>query len=123
MRVMLLSDKYKFDPKHKTRADIEAFEIAGPGYKAGGALLTGRKCVNTDGIGTLHAASPVWPKATLTARYAVIYKSRGMKKADKDLLVCCEEFVNEKGMSTNIASVNGPYAVEWHANGIVTFAY
>ena len=48
-RVMLLNDKYKFDKAHRTRADIKAFEIAGPGYKAGGALMDGRKCNDTVG--------------------------------------------------------------------------
>jgi hypothetical protein len=72
----LLDDTYTPDQfTDDTWADCSAAEVSGPGYTAGGQLLTG-KSISDTGTGTvaLLCANPVWTTATLSGvRYIVFY--------------------------------------------------
>src|SRR5262245_45102184 len=75
IKVLLLSDIYVPQPGHKTRADL-AGEISGPGYKAGGQVLTGKRIdVSPEGKALFSADNALWTPASIKARAAVIYKA------------------------------------------------
>jgi len=79
-KVMLLTSAYTPDKDaHSKRSSLTANEVSGTGYTAGGAAATvSVAAVDTanDRVDiTLGGAS--WATSTITARYAVYYKSRG----------------------------------------------
>lgn len=57
-------------------ADIIAEEVVGAGYTTGGATLVGVTWSATETALILKATNPVWPDATITARYAAIYAAK-----------------------------------------------
>jgi hypothetical protein len=73
LAVMLAGGKYVPDVRHRLRSDV-ADEITGDGYTSGGKALTGVTVrFGVDGSVTLDADDVAWD-ATLSARYAVVYK-------------------------------------------------
>lgn len=91
---------------HDFRDDVTN-EVTGTGYTAGGATLAG--------VGvTYDAASnqvrvtwtdPTWPSSTITARTAVIYKSRGGAASADELLA----YVTE---SADVTSTGATFTVD-----------
>lgn len=91
---------------HDFRDDVTN-EVTGTGYTAGGATLSG--------VGvTYDAASnqvrvtwtdPTWPGSTITARTAVIYKSRGGAASADELLA----YVTE---SADVTSTGATFTVD-----------
>jgi hypothetical protein len=77
---------------HQKRSDITG-EVLGTGYTAGGAALTGVTVTNVLSADRTKftSANVSWTNATVTARGAVIYKSRG-GAASADELVCYLDF-------------------------------
>ena len=67
-------------------------EVSGTGYTAGGvtSACTVTKSTANDRV-TLSFAAVNWPSSTITARAAVIYKSRGGASSN-DELVCYVDF-------------------------------
>jgi hypothetical protein len=90
-KVMLTTSTYTPNQDtHDFRDDVTN-EVTGTGYTAGGATLAG---VST----TYDAASnqvriswtdPTWPASSITARTAVIYKSRGGAATADELVAFC----------------------------------
>lgn len=86
-KVMLTTSSYTADKDaHDFRNDVTN-EITGTGYTSGGntatvsvALDTGNDRVNITLGGT------TWPASTITARYAVYYKSRGGASSADELI-------------------------------------
>ncbi len=78
---------------HVYRSDANANEVSGTGYTAGGATLSGVG-VTYDAASNevrIKWTSPTWPTATITARTAVIYKSRGGAATADELVAYCTE--------------------------------
>src|SRR4051812_27928528 len=79
IKAMLCTSSYTPDiDAHTKRSDITN-EVTGTGYTAGGMTL-GSPAVtvdNTNDRGVFDAADDAWSSSTITARYAVLYKSRG----------------------------------------------
>jgi hypothetical protein len=89
---------------HTKRSDITN-EVAGTGYTAGGAAVTvtvTKDTVNDRIDISLGAAS--WATATITARKAVYYKSRG-GASTADEIVAVIDFV------TDVTSTAGTYSL------------
>lgn len=65
---------------HKLFSDVNANEVVGTGYTAGGQAL-GSVTVTEDDVNNrslLDAANPSWPSSTLSnVRYAAVYKNTG----------------------------------------------
>lgn len=93
--------------------DVSANEVAASGtYSAGGATLTVTISQdNTDDEGVFDATDVSWTTATITARYAVIYKSTGV--AGTSPLVCLIDF------GGNQTSSGGTFAITFAAEGIL----
>lgn len=104
--MMLLSDLYVFDGAHGRRSELSKYEITGPGYTSGGRPINGRTLNWNGDVLQVKAEDVLWPRASIRARYAVVYRARGGDPS-QDELVNCQDF------GDNVASMNGPFRVEW----------
>jgi hypothetical protein len=113
-KVMLTTSTYTENKDtHTKRSDITN-EITGTGYTAGGATLASVTWTvdNTNDRVTFDAADSSWTTATITARKAVIYKSRG-GAASADELVAVFDFASD------FTSTAGTFTLQWNAAGIL----
>lgn len=104
-KVLLVTSAYTPNKDTHTKRSDVTNEVVGTGYVAGGAAAT--VTVNNDTANdridtSLGAAS--WPAATITARGAVYYKSRG-GAASADELVAYIDF------GADIVSTAGTFAL------------
>jgi hypothetical protein len=111
-KIMLVTSAYTPNKKTHTKRSDVTNEVTGTGYTAGGVALASVVVTNdTANDRTKFAsANPSWASATITARGAVIYKSRG-GAATADELVCYLDFGSDQ------TSTNGPFTVTCPANG------
>lgn len=93
--------------------DISANEITGTLYTAGGEVIANKTVTqdDTDNEGAFDADDVVWADATITARYAVIYKSTG--DASTSPLISYLDFGGEK------SSLNKDFSIQWSVEGIL----
>jgi len=93
--------------------DVSANEASGTNYTAGGSTMAGTN-ITTDtsnNEGVYDASDVTWTSATVSAQYAVLYKSTGT--ASTSPLVCCFDFGSEK------TSSGGNFVIQWHDDGII----
>ncbi len=113
IKVMLCASTYVPDQdNHQTKADVTG-EVTGTGYIAGGAALA-NKTITYDAATNatiLDADDVVWPNATITARYAVIYDDNGATDVDKLLLGYVD-------FGQDVSCTNGDFKITWDASGI-----
>jgi hypothetical protein len=115
IKVMLVTSTYVPAIKTHTKISDVTNEVVGTGYTAGGITLAGKTVVanNTTDKGVFAASNITLSSATITARGAVLYKSRG-GVATLDELVCYVDF------NADITSTNGNFAITFDVNGILT---
>lgn len=91
---------------HTKRSDVTN-EVSGTGYTAGGATvtMTVTKDTTNDRI-DITPSNPSWASSTITARAAVIYKSRG-GASSADELVAYADF------GSDITSTAGTFSVSF----------
>lgn len=116
IKIMLLDGTVPPDiDLHEMLSDLDANEIAGTGYAAGGEDLTGR-VVTVDNVNDLShydADDVAWPGATFTgARYGLIYKDTTDRLTSP--LICVVDFDGDKEVT------DGTFTIQWHANGVFT---
>lgn len=115
IKVMLLSSAYTPNQDtHDYLDDVQAFEVTGTGYTAGGSSLTSKTSTldAANNVVILDAADVTWANSTITARYAVVYDNTGANAAAKPL-------VGYLDLLTDSASNNGNFVIQWDASGIV----
>lgn len=114
-KVMLCTSSYTPSKLHNRRDDITN-EVTGTGYTAGGATLASVTFTqdDTNDLAKFDAADVSWAASTITARYAVVYKSRG-GAASADELVKVFDFGSDK------SSVGAAFTLQFHADGILQF--
>lgn len=101
---------------HSFFSDITNEVSASGTYTAGGFTL-GTKSVtqdNTNNEGVFDAADASATSATITARYAIIYKSTGT--AGTSPLIAYVDF------GENISSIAGTFSILWNSAGIINVA-
>jgi hypothetical protein len=94
--------------------DVEANEVSGTGYTAGGAALANKAVTadNTDNEGVFDADDVTWGSSTIVAAGAVLYKKRGgASSADEN--ICYIDFGSDKSSSA------GNFTIAWAAEGIL----
>jgi hypothetical protein len=102
---------------HDFWSDLEANEVSGSGYTAGGQTLTGTEVTLSSGVLTYDATDPSWATSTITdAMAAVGYFDRG-GATSADELVFLLDFV------TAASSSGGTFLIELDASGIFTVDY
>ncbi len=106
-KIMLTTSTYTpVKDTHNFRDDVTN-EVAGTGYTSGGATLAGVSVTYdaaTDQV-QISWTDPTWPTSTITARTAVIYKSRGGASSADELLAYCTE-------AGDIVSTGGTFTVD-----------
>lgn len=110
----LLTSSYTPDATDEVFADLSG-EVSGTGYTAGGATLTGVTWATSGTTCVLDATDPQWTGATITARYAAIYKS-GTANSLTNPLVCILDFGADKGVT------GGTFTVQFDAGGILVLS-
>ncbi|MCK9370986.1 hypothetical protein M0R04_13835 [Candidatus Dojkabacteria bacterium] len=114
IKIALLTSSYTPDQDaHDFYDDVSANEVANSGtYAAGGATLTVTVSQdNTDDEAVFDATDVSWTGTTITARYAVIYKSTGT--ASTSALICLIDF------GSNQSSSSGTFAITFASEGIM----
>lgn len=93
--------------------DIDANEVAASGtYSAGGATLTKSSSTDdTDNEGVFDASDVSFTSATITARYAAIYKDTGTPATSP--VICVIDF------GSNQTSTAGTFTITFAAEGIL----
>jgi hypothetical protein len=91
-KVLLVSSAYSPNKDTDLKRSAVTNEVSGTGYTAGGvtSACTVTKDTANDRV-TLSFAAVNWASSTITARAAVIYKSRG-GTSSADELVCYVDF-------------------------------
>jgi hypothetical protein len=114
LKLMLVTSSYTPDiDAHAFRSDVTN-EVTGTGYSSGGTALANKTVIqdNTNDRAKFDADDVSWPSSTITARGAVLYKSRG-GAASADELICYFDFGSDKSSSS------GTFTVQFNANGIL----
>lgn len=91
---------------HDFRDDVTN-EVSGTGYSAGGATLSGVSVTYDSGTNEVRVSwtDPAWTTSTITARTAVIYKSRGGAASADELIAYCTE-------ASDVTSTAGTFTVD-----------
>jgi len=117
INVMLVTSTYTPNiDTHTKRSDITN-EVSGSGYTSGATSLvtTVVSADTTNDKGVFDADDVSWTGSTITARGAVLYKSRGGAASD-DELIAYLDFVTDK------VSSGGNFNLVFNVNGILTLA-
>lgn len=114
IKVALVTSAYTPNQDTHTKFSDVTNEVSGTGYTAGGATLANKavSADNTDNEGVFDADDVSWSTSTITARGAVLYKSRG-GAATADELICYIDFTTDK------SSTAGTFTLQWNAEGIL----
>lgn len=115
-KVMLAGSGYTPNVDTHDYKDDITNEITGTGYTAGGATLAGLSFTYDAPTNTakLTASATTWTNATLTARYAVVYKDTGV--ASTSPLLSYVDF----GQNESPAAID--FVLTWSASGLLTLA-
>lgn len=116
IKVALATSAYSPDQDAHDFFNDVTNEVVGTGYTAGGATLASKTSTYTSGTNTnaLDAADVTWSTSTLTARYAIVYKSTGTGSTSP--LICYIDF------GADVISSAGNFTITWDAAGILTAA-
>lgn len=104
-KIMLVTSSYTPDKDTHDRRDDVTNEVTGTGYSTGGSTIacTVTKDTGNDKV-TLQFASTSWASSTITARAAVVYKSRGGASSADELV-----FYND--FDADVSTTNGTFTV------------
>jgi hypothetical protein len=118
LKVAMITDSATPDfTTHDFWNDLEANEVTGTGYTAGGNLLTGTEVTLAGGVLTYDAADPAWPSSTISnAMAGVGYFDRGGPTTADELLFLLD-FVTAAGSS------GGTFTIQLNPAGIYTLDY
>ena len=116
--IILVTSAYTMNPDtHSKRSDVTNEVANGGGYTTGGKTLTGVTLTqnNTNDRADWDANDPSWPTSTITARGAVIFKSRGGAASADELVVYLD-------FGSDIVSTNGTFSVAFDPVAILSLA-
>lgn len=113
IKVMLCTSSYTPSQGTHTYRSSITNEITGTGYTAGGATLGSKTATKSSLVVSLDAADTSWTTATITARYAVIYKDTGSSATDPVL-----GYVDFGADATATA---GTFSITWDSTGIIVY--
>jgi hypothetical protein len=114
IKVLLVTATYTPSADNHDKRDDITNEVSGTGYTTGGATLANKSVSqdNTDDEGVFDADDVTWTTSTITARAAVLYKSRG-GASSADELIAYIDFGSDK------TSSGGTFQITWDAEGLL----
>jgi len=107
-KILLTTSTYTpVQDTHEFRSDVTNEVANGNGYTTGGNTLAGVSVTYDTGTNQVRVSwtDPTWPASTITARTAVIYKSRGGAATADELLA----YVTN---DADVSSTNGTFTVD-----------
>lgn len=117
IKVALCSSSYTPNQDSHDFFDDITNEVGASGtYAAGGATLANKAVTqdDTDNEGVFDADDVSFTSATITARYAIIYKSTGT--ASTSPLIAAIDFGSDQ------TSTNGTFTITWSSEGILNLS-
>ncbi len=116
-KVMMVTDSAtpNFDT-HDFENDLNANEVSGTGYTAGGQNLTTTELTLATGTMTFDADDVTWSSSSISNAMASILKTE-VGATTTNQLVMLHDFV------TAASSSSGDFTIQWHANGLMTIDY
>lgn len=96
--------------------DLSANEVTGTNWSAGGVALTGTEITLSSGVLTFDATDVSVASTTITSAMASVLRTNVGSNAT-DQLVMLHDFVNA------VSTVNGTFAIQWNASGLLTLDY
>lgn len=117
IKLMLVTSAYvPNQDTHTKRSDITN-EVVGAGYTAGGATLANKTVTvnNTTNLAIFDSDDVTIANATITARGAVLYKSRGG-------VATSDELISYLDFNSDITATGGNFVITFDANGILTIS-
>lgn len=114
IKVALCTSSYTPDQDAHDFFDDITNEITGTGYSAGGATLGTKTLTYTGATNAImfDAADTSWTTSTLTARYAVIYKSTGTGSTSP--------LMGYVDFGADVSTTAGTFQITWDSAGILT---
>jgi len=114
IKVMLVTSSYTPNIDTDTKRSDVTNEVTGTGYTAGGVALASKAVTqnNTTNRGEFDCADIVINDAEITARGAVIYKSRGG-------LSSADELVGYLDFGSDITSMGGDFKITINVLGLL----
>lgn len=113
IKVMLCTSSYTPSQTTHCYKSSVTNEVTGTGYTAGGATLGTMTATKSSLVTSLDAADTSWTTSTITARYAVIYKSTGSDATSPVL-----GYVDFGADATSTA---GTFTITWDSTGIFVY--
>ena len=115
VKLALVTSSYTFSAAHTIWADASTEEVAtGDGYTTGGAALGSLSVTTTK----WDAADVTWSSLTKTFRGGILYIDATVNTIVKPMIAYI--LFNDAPADTDIGGVD--FTVQWHADGIITFA-
>jgi hypothetical protein len=113
-KLMLVTSSYTASKLHNRRDDITNEVANGNGYTTGGATLANVTVTqdDTNDLAKFDADDVSWAGSTITARGAVLYKSRGGASS-------ADELVKYFDFGSDQSSVGAAFTVQFNASGIL----
>jgi hypothetical protein len=118
--VMLLTSGYTPDQEADSFVSgIDADEVSGAGYTAGGKqLTTPTATLDSPSHTWVYTADDlVWAGCSFTFQYAVIYRLVGSATPDDDNLIAYIDFGDDRVLSSETLTL------DWNAAGIIRLGY
>lgn len=113
VKCALLANTYTPDQDaHDFFDDVVAHQISGTGYTAGGVSLT-LSDPTYDAASNevrMDATDASWTTATITARYAVIYKATGVNSTST--------LIGYVDFGEDVSATAGTFTIQWNASGV-----
>ena len=115
IKLMLVTAAYTPDQDAHTKRSNITNEVVGTGYTAGGIVLANKTVAidNTGNTGVFDADDVTISTATITARGAVLYKSRGGASS-------ADELITYLDFGSDITATAGNFVITFSVNGILT---
>jgi hypothetical protein len=111
INVGLMTSSFSFNAANILWATVNANEISGTGYTAGGMALTGLSVTNSGTMGVWTASNVVWTSSTFSTAFAVIYDISASNN-----LIAAIDFGGTLSVST------GTFTIAWSVSGIITLS-
>jgi hypothetical protein len=106
-KAMLVTSTYAPNKDTHTKRSDVTNEVSGTGYSSGGSATTCTTTLDTANDRLDITFSDVtWPTSTLTARAAVIYKSRGGAASADELVAYCD-------FGSDISTTGGTFTLDF----------